>query len=91
MAETDTTVDRTRFVWLLVLGLALLALPLQYAVADLPQHAVLDRDAPWWALAALFAGCEVFLVELRWGREAQRCRSEMKSVASPLSTAQRAR
>jgi diguanylate cyclase (GGDEF)-like protein len=58
-------------VWLLVLGLAVLAAPLQYAVLALPHHAVLDRGVPWWGLAVVFGATEVFLIHLRWGREAQ--------------------
>ena len=46
MPETAVPVDRTRSVWLLVLGLAVLAAPLQYAVLALPHHPVLDRGVP---------------------------------------------
>jgi diguanylate cyclase (GGDEF)-like protein len=69
--DTEVPVDRTRSVWLLVLALAALAVPLQWAVDGLPHQPVLDRGVPWYLLAVGFAAAEVFLVQLRWGREAQ--------------------
>ncbi len=64
-------VDRRRSVWLVVLGLAVLAVPLQWGVAQLPDTVVADHGVPWWVLALGFGAAELCLVHLRWGREAQ--------------------
>ena len=55
-------------VWLLSLLMGLLALPLFLFARDLEPY--VSVDLPWWSLAASFALVEIFVVHLRFRRDA---------------------